>query len=69
MGDKKNERKHFLLSRKWWSAIIGAVIIPLNQLYGMELPSEALVLVAISITAYILGESKVDIEAIKAAKS
>ena len=59
------KRKHFLLSRKWWTAMIAVVAVPLNQIYGVELPVEALITVAIVAAAYILGESKVDIESIK----
>jgi len=58
-------KKHYLLSRKWWALLIGAVAVPLNQMFGIELPVEALVVVAISIASYIFGESKVDMEAMK----
>ena len=62
---KEEKRKHFLLSRKWWTAMLTVVGIPLNQVYGIELPAEALITVAIVAVAYILGEGKVDIESIR----
>jgi len=63
--ERKNDRKHFLLSRKWWTAMIAVIGIPLNQIYGIELPTEALITVAVVAAAYILGEGRVDIEAIR----
>ena len=64
MAENK-ERKHWLLSRKWWTAMLTVIGVPLNQMYGIELPAEALITVAIVAVAYILGEGKIDVEALK----
>lgn len=62
---KNGKRKHPLLSRKFWGMVIGAVAMPINQAYGIELPVEALAVMAVSIAVYILTEGRVDMESIR----
>jgi uncharacterized membrane protein len=54
------ERKHWLLSRKFWIAVITAVTMILADTLGLELDPETVVAIILPVVAYILGESYVD---------
>ena len=49
-----------LKSRKFWMAVVTALLIVFNDGLGLELPTEAIMTVAGVVIAYILGESGVD---------
>lgn len=52
--------KRKLLSRKFWLAIIAAVLPVLNETFAWEIPTEALLVVLAPVLAYIFGESYID---------
>ena len=54
------ERKHWLLSRKFWLAVITAVTMILGDSMGLELDPEIVVAIILPIVAYIIGEAYVD---------
>jgi len=54
-----------LKSRKFWMAVVTALLIVLNDGLGLELPTEAIMTVAGVVIAYILGESAVDVARMK----
>jgi len=49
-----------LRSRKLWVAIITALAVFLNEVFGIEIDAENLLMVVLPIVAYILGESWID---------
>lgn len=59
------ERKHWLLSRKFWIAVITAVTMILADTLGLELDPETVVAIILPVVAYILGESFIDSKAVK----
>jgi len=59
------ERKHWLLSRKFWIAVITAVTMILADTLGLELDPETVVAIILPVVAYILGESIIDAKAAK----
>ena len=59
------ERKHWLLSRKFWLAVATALTMILSGKLGLELDPETIVAIILPIIAYILGESYVDAKAVK----
>jgi len=52
--------KRKLKSRKFWMAIVSALLIVANEGLGLNLPSEAVMSVAAVVIAYILGEAYAD---------
>ncbi len=52
--------KRKLMSRKLWLAIVAALIPILNEHFGWQIPTDALLAVLAPILAYILGEAYVD---------
>ena len=54
------ERKHWLLSRKFWLAVVTAMTIILSDKFGLELDPETVVAIILPVVAYILGEAYVD---------
>ncbi len=59
------ERKHWLLSRKFWLAVVTAVTMILADNVGIDLDPEVVVAIILPVVAYILGESLVDAKAVK----
>ncbi|HHT45772.1 MAG TPA: hypothetical protein GX004_00565 [Firmicutes bacterium] len=59
------ERKHWLLSRKFWIAIVTALTMILADSFGLELDPETVVAIILPVVAYILGESIIDAKAAK----
>ena len=59
------ERKHWLLSRKFWLALLTAVTFLVYEFTSIELDPEIIIGIILPILAYILGESYVDAQAIK----
>ena len=59
------ERKHWLLSRKFWIAIVTALTMILADTLGLELDPETVVAIILPVVAYILGESFIDSKAVK----
>lgn len=49
-----------LRSRKFWLAVVAALIAVANDGLGLNLPREAIMTVATVVIAYILGEGAVD---------
>jgi len=62
------ERKHWLLSRKFWLAALTATVLILQDTIGLELEPETIVAVIMPIIAFILGESYIDATAVKKAQ-
>ena len=60
----ENERKHWLLSRKFWIAIITALTMILADNFGLEIDPEVIVAIILPVVAYILGESYIDAKAV-----
>lgn len=58
------ERKHWLLSRKFWLAIVTALAMVLSSTLGVELEPETVVAIILPVVAYILGESYIDAKAV-----
>ena len=54
------ERKHWLLSRKFWLAVATALTMILADTLGLELDPETVVAIILPVVAYILGEAYVD---------
>ena len=54
------ERKHWLLSRKFWLAVITAATMILADTIGLDLDPEIVVAIVLPVVAYIIGESYVD---------
>lgn len=54
------ERKHWLLSRKFWLAVVTAVTMILADNVGIDLDPEVVVAIILPVVAYILGEAYVD---------
>jgi hypothetical protein len=61
----ESERKHWLLSRKFWIAVITALTMILADTLGLELDPETVVAIILPVVAYILGESFIDSKAVK----
>jgi len=59
------ERKHWLLSRKFWLAVLTALAMILSDSFGLELDPEIMVAIILPVVAYILGEAYVDASAVK----
>jgi hypothetical protein len=59
------ERKHWLLSRKFWLAVVTALTMVLSDKLGLELDPETVVAIILPVVAYILGESIIDAKAVK----
>ncbi len=49
------ERKHWLLSRKFWLAVLTAITMILSDELGIELDPETVVAIILPVVAYILG--------------
>ena len=47
-------------SRKFWMAVVTAIVTVANEGLGLDIPSEAVITTAGVVIAYILGESYVD---------
>jgi len=47
-------------SRKFWMAVVAAVVAVANEGLGLNIPSEAVMTTAGVVVAYILGEAYVD---------
>jgi len=62
---KMEERKHWLLSRKFWIAVVTALTMILADTLGLELDPETVVAIILPVVAYILGESFIDSKAVK----
>ncbi len=60
----ENERKHWLLSRKFWIAIITALTMILADNFGLKIDPEVIVAIILPVVAYILGESYIDAKAV-----
>jgi len=59
------ERKHWLLSRKFWIAVVTALTMILSDKLGLDLDPEMVVAIILPVVAYILGESFIDSKAVK----
>jgi hypothetical protein len=59
------ERKHWLLSRKFWLAVATVITVILADNFGLELDPEMIVAITLPVVAFILGESYVDAKAVK----
>jgi hypothetical protein len=57
---KMEERKHWLLSRKFWLAVVTAATMILSDAIGLNLDPEVVVAIILPVVAYILGEAYVD---------
>jgi uncharacterized membrane protein len=64
----EGERKHWLLSRKFWLAVLTAITMILSDELGIELDPETIVAIVLPVVAYILGEAYVDAQGVKAKK-
>lgn len=60
----ENERKHWLLSRKFWIAVVTVLTMILADSFGLELDPETIVAIILPVVAYILGESYIDAKAV-----
>lgn len=60
----ENERKHWLLSRKFWIAVVTALTMILSGKIGLDLDPETIVAIILPVVAYILGESIIDAKAV-----
>ena len=56
----EEERKHWLLSRKFWLAVVTAATMILQDTLGLDLDPEMMVAIILPVVAYILGEAYVD---------
>jgi len=56
------ERKHWLLSRKFWLAVITAITLVLQKEIGLELDPEVITGIIVTVVAYIVGESAIDMK-------
>lgn len=65
MDSGEQERKHWLLSRKFWLAVLTALAMVLSDTLGLELEPETMVAIILPVIAYILGESYIDGKAVK----
>ncbi len=54
------ERKHWLLSRKFWIAVFTALTMVLSNTLGLDLEPEVLAAIVLPVVAYIIGESIID---------
>lgn len=54
------ERKHWLLSRKFWLAVVTAATMVLADTIGLNLDPEVVVAIILPVVAYIVGESIID---------
>ncbi len=52
-----------LKSRKFWLAIVGAILPILNETFGWSIPTEAILTILGPILAYIFAEAYVDAKA------
>lgn len=52
--------KRKLTSRKFWMAVVGALLVVANEGLDLNLPKEEIMTVAGILIAYILGEAYVD---------
>jgi len=59
------ERKHWLLSRKFWLAVVTAITLVLQKQIGLDLDPEVITGIIITVVAYIVGESVIDAKAVK----
>lgn len=57
---QQNERKHPLLSRKFWLATLTSISMYLSYAYGLELDPEIMVAVILPVVTWIIGESIID---------
>ena len=53
--------KAFYKSKKWWAAVVGALLPILNRVSGLDLDATELVLVSTPLVGYILGQGVADI--------
>lgn len=53
--------KQKLTSRKFWMAVVGAVLMVANEGLGLNIPSDVIIPFAALIISYILGEGAVDV--------
>ena len=49
-----------LKSRKFWMAVLTALLIILNDGLGLDIPNESLISIVGIVVAYIAGESYID---------
>ena len=54
------ERKNWLLSRKFWLAVVTAATMVLADTIGLNLDPEVVVAIILPVVAYIVGESIID---------
>lgn len=52
--------KPFYRSKKWWTAILAAVIPVLNHAFGWGIDAEELILIVLPLIGYVLGEAWTD---------
>ncbi len=62
---ESEERKHWLLSRKFWLAVITAITLVLQKQIGLDLDPEVITGIVVAVVAYIVGESYIDAKAVK----
>jgi len=60
METNGEDRKHWLLSRKFWLAVVTAATMIFSDSFGLELDPETVVAIILPVVAYILGEAYVD---------
>jgi hypothetical protein len=53
--------KQFWKSKKWWAAVVAAVLPIVNKVLGFDLDPSELVLVSTPLVGYILGQGVADI--------
>lgn len=56
-----NNEKAFYKSKKWWAAVVAAVLPIVNKVLGFDLDPTELVLVSSPLVGYILGQGVADI--------
>ncbi len=52
--------KPFWRSKKWWAAVVAALVPVLNQFFGIGLDSGEVTAIIVPAIVYILGQSYVD---------
>jgi len=64
MSKKSEERKHWLLSRKFWLALLSLVVVAVEETVGIGIDPELLKAVVYPVIAYIAVEGAIDIVAL-----
>ena len=57
---QKSEQKPFYRSKKWWTAIIAALVPTANSIFSLGMEAEQLATIVLPLIAYVIGESWID---------